>query len=76
MYTVMIVDDDLPVLEFLSSAIKWEELGFRLTGAFENPLDALEAGRKAKTDVLISDIGMPEMNGLDLIRSLREGTLM
>ncbi|MCY9661370.1 helix-turn-helix domain-containing protein [Paenibacillus chondroitinus] len=73
MYTVMIVDDDLPVLEFLSSAIKWEELGFRLTGAFENPLEALEAGRRAKTDVLISDIGMPEMNGLDLIRSLREG---
>ncbi|MBP1965880.1 helix-turn-helix domain-containing protein [Paenibacillus aceris] len=73
MYTVMIVDDDLPVLEFLSSAIKWEELGFRLAGAFENPLDALEAGRQTKTDVLISDIGMPEMNGLDLIRTLREG---
>lgn len=40
--------------------------------AYENPLDALEAGRIAKTDVLISDIGMPGMNGLELIRSLRE----
>lgn len=72
MYSVIIVDDDLPVLEFLSMAIPWEKLGFRLAGAYENPLEALEAGRQVKTDVLISDIGMPEMNGLDLIRSLRE----
>lgn len=72
MYTVMIVDDDLPVLEFLKTAIKWEQLGYQLTGAYENPLDALKAGRIAGTDVLISDIGMPGMNGLELIRSLRE----
>ncbi|MGG1552933.1 response regulator transcription factor [Paenibacillus ferrarius] len=72
MYTVMIVDDDLPVLAFLQTTIKWEELGYRLTGAYANPLEALQAGKLAKTDVLISDIGMPEMNGLELITSLRE----
>jgi two-component system response regulator YesN len=72
MYSVVIVDDDLPVLEFLKTSIKWAELGYTLIGAYENPLDALEAGRQDKTDVLISDIGMPGMNGLELIGHLRE----
>lgn len=72
MYSVMIVDDDLPVLEFLEASIQWEQLGFRLVGAYHDSTEALEAGRKDKTDVLISDIGMPGLNGLELIRSLRE----
>ncbi|MEK3913405.1 helix-turn-helix domain-containing protein [Paenibacillus sp. FSL H7-0331] len=76
MYSVMIVDDDLPVLEFLETSIKWSELGFRLAGTYDDPLEALEAGRKDKTDVLISDIGMPGLNGLELIRSLRENHSM
>ncbi|SFK81602.1 two-component system, response regulator YesN [Paenibacillus sp. 1_12] len=76
MYSVMIVDDDIPVLEFLEASIKWEELGFRLAGTYHDPLEALEAGRKDKTDVLISDIGMPGLNGLDLIRALRENHSM
>ena len=48
MYSVIIVDDDLPVLEFLKTSIKWAELGYTLTGAYENPQDALEAGRQQK----------------------------
>lgn len=76
MYSVMIVDDDIPVLEFLEASIKWEELGFRLAGTYHDPIEALEAGRKDKTDVLISDIGMPGLNGLDLIRALRENHTM
>jgi two-component system response regulator YesN len=76
MYSIMIVDDDLPVLEFLETSIKWSELGFRLVGTYDDPLEALEAGRKDKTDVLISDIGMPGLNGLELIRSLRENHSM
>ncbi|NQX61404.1 helix-turn-helix domain-containing protein [Paenibacillus qinlingensis] len=72
MYTVMIVDDDIPVLEFLKTTIQWEELGYQLTGVYASPLDALKAGQRTKIDVLISDIGMPEINGLELIKSLRE----
>lgn len=72
MYTVMIVDDDIPVLEFLKTTIKWETLGYQLTGVYASPLDALKAGQQTKTDVLISDIGMPGINGLELIKSLRE----
>lgn len=71
MYKTILVDDDLPVLEFLSSAVNWSKLGFELAGAYSNPLDALAAAKLHKPDVLITDIGMPEMNGIDLIRALR-----
>ncbi|WP_165971885.1 helix-turn-helix domain-containing protein [Paenibacillus piri] len=71
MYSVRIVDDDLPVLEFLTTSIGWEELGFQLEGTYQDPIEALEAARLGGTDVLISDIGMPELNGLELIGRLR-----
>jgi two-component system, response regulator YesN len=71
MYSVMLVDDDLPVLEFLAGAVDWTGLGFRLAGTFQNPLEALAAAGEVGPDVLITDIGMPEMDGIELIRVLR-----
>ncbi len=73
MYSVMLVDDDLPVLEFLAGAVDWTGLGFRLAGTFQNPLEALAAAGEAPPEVLITDIGMPEMDGMELIRVLRTG---
>ncbi|WP_245891208.1 response regulator transcription factor [Desmospora activa] len=69
---MMLVDDDYPVLEFLSEAIDWESLGMVLQGTYENGATALEAAARAMPDILITDIGMPRMNGLDLIQRLRE----
>lgn len=71
MYSVMLVDDDLPVLEFLAGAVDWAGLGFRLAGTFQNPLEALAAAGEVGPDILITDIGMPEMDGMELIRVLR-----
>ncbi|RAU92255.1 helix-turn-helix domain-containing protein [Paenibacillus sp. YN15] len=68
MYSVMLVDDDLPVLEFLAGAVDWTGLGFRLAGTYQNPLEALAAAGETRPDVLITDIGMPEMDGIELIK--------
>ncbi|TLS51851.1 response regulator [Paenibacillus antri] len=72
MYKVMLVDDDYPVLELLSEAIDWERLGLTLEGAYENGLEALEAADPDMPDILITDIGMPKMDGLELIQRLKE----
>ena len=72
MYKVMLVDDDYPVLELLSEAIRWEELGLLLTGCCENGAAALEAAERDMPDILVTDIGMPKMDGLELIRRLKE----
>ncbi|MCZ8519413.1 MULTISPECIES: response regulator transcription factor [Paenibacillus] len=72
MYKVMLVDDDYPVLEFLAGSIPWEQLGLTLIGTYENGAVALEAAQKGMPDIVVTDIGMPRMNGLELIRALKE----
>ncbi|WP_028609400.1 response regulator transcription factor [Paenibacillus harenae] len=71
MYKVMLVDDDYPVLELMSYAINWEQLGLKVIGLYENGASALEAAASDMPDILITDIGMPKMDGLELIRQLK-----
>ncbi|GIO32655.1 MULTISPECIES: AraC family transcriptional regulator [Paenibacillus] len=72
MYQAMLVDDDYPVIELLSETIDWDGHGFTLSGAYENGEEAWEVARKQPPDVLITDIGMPRMNGLELIARIKE----
>jgi two-component system response regulator YesN len=72
MYKVLLVDDDYPVLEFLSGAIQWEAFGLQLLGCCENGAIALEQAKAEMPDILITDIGMPKMNGIELIGLLKE----
>ncbi|RAV05085.1 helix-turn-helix domain-containing protein [Paenibacillus sp. YN15] len=72
MYKVMLVDDDYPVLELLSEAIPWDRLGVELMGVYENGAVALEAAQTVMPDIVVTDIGMPRLNGLELIRALKE----
>jgi two-component system response regulator YesN len=68
----MLVDDDYPVLELLSLSIPWTELGLRLVGLCENGNHALTMAETEMPDILITDIGMPLMDGIELIRLLKE----
>lgn len=72
MYKVMLVDDDYPVIELLSESIRWGELGFTLMGTHENGAAAWEHAQQEMPDILITDIGMPKMNGLELSARIKE----
>ena len=72
MYKVMLVDDDYPVLEFLSEIVDWETLGLRLQSIHENGASALDYALIEMPDILITDIGMPKMNGLELAKRMKE----
>lgn len=72
MHKVMLVDDDYPTVEYLSEAIPWEHLGLQLIGLYENGLSAFEAAQKNMPDILITDIGMPKMDGMELTRRLKQ----
>lgn len=72
MLKMMLVDDDYPVLEFLQVSIPWNELGLKLIGSYDNGIDALKHAEEEMPDILITDIGMPHMNGLELIEQLRK----
>jgi len=71
MRKVFIVDDEPFILEGLHTVVDWEELGTQLCGKAYDGQEAFEQLQGAGADILITDIMMREMNGLELIRNLK-----
>jgi two-component system response regulator YesN len=71
MYKIMIVDDEAVVRQGIKSSIQWNEHGFELIGDYVNGRDALEAIELHKPDLVLSDIYMPFMDGLELTRQIQ-----
>lgn len=72
MYSILIVDDEPIVKIALRSILPWEEQGFFICGTASNGLEAMALIEKHQPDVIITDLKMPEMDGLELIRTLKE----
>ena len=71
MYSLVIVDDELVVRDGLAYHFPWEKHGFKVKAVFACPKQALTFLTKNTTDVLLTDIRMPFMSGLDLIRQVK-----
>lgn len=72
MYKILIVDDEPLILEGFHSLINWWDYELEIVGQALNGLDALEILQNNPIDILITDIRMPEMNGLELIRQAKK----
>lgn len=72
MYTLLIVDDEPLVRNSISTIIDWDSLGFTEIYQAEDGIEALEACRKYKVDLVLTDIVMPFMDGLELSKELGE----
>ncbi|HEX3028566.1 MAG TPA: response regulator transcription factor [Clostridia bacterium] len=72
MYKVFIADDDPYILEGIRHILRWEEFGIEIIGTASNGFEALEALKKHPADILITDIKMPKMDGLELIKRVRD----
>lgn len=68
---VLVVDDEPLARIGMRSIVPWEENGFTLVGEAKNGVEALELARKYRPDLILSDIVMPEMDGLTFIREVR-----
>lgn len=71
MYRVILVDDERLILEGLSRVVIWQELGCEVIGTAQDGREGLELIRKNKPDIVISDIRMPNMDGLAMLAALR-----
>lgn len=69
---VMIVDDEPKVREGLTRLIPWEAYGYMIAGTAANGFEALEKYDELRPDLVVADIRMPGMDGLQLIQKLRE----
>ena len=69
MTKILIVDDEIDILDFLSYNLKKE--GFDVSTA-SNGMDALDIANKTRPELIILDIMMPELDGIEVCRRLRE----
>jgi len=66
--TLLVVEDEIPILRFLRTSL--QASGFGVLEARDGRL-AIELAAKRKPDVILLDLGLPDMDGIALIRALR-----
>lgn len=71
MYKLILADDEEDVREGLLQLIDWENVGFTVADTAENGKEAAEMVEKHVPDVVVTDIQMPFMNGLQLAEWIR-----
>ena len=70
-YTILLVDDEEEVIQAIIRKINWEELGFSVVGYADNGIKALEMIEESQPDVVMTDIKMPYMDGMELCSHIR-----
>lgn len=75
MYQVLIVDDEPIVKIALRSMLDWGSLGFHICGTASNGQEALEMAERMHPDLIICDLKMPVMDGIDLIRTAKDRSM-
>lgn len=71
MYKVIIADDDFLVRTYLKQMIDWKANGFTIAGDAKNGKEALRLIEQERPALIITDICMPVLDGIGLIRELR-----
>lgn len=72
MVKLVVADDEERVCRLIVALGDWEKVGIQVVGTASNGIQALELIRKQKADILITDIRMPGLNGMELIQKVRE----
>lgn len=75
MYKVLIVDDEKFVIKSLIATINWNEFNFEIVGQASNGIKAFEYIIDLKPDLVFTDVKMPGLGGLELIKKVNEASL-
>ena len=70
-YTVLLVDDEEEVIQVILKKLDWEQLGFSVVGYACNGVKAFEMVEEYQPDVVMTDIKMPYMNGMQLSHRIK-----
>ena len=71
MYRVVLVDDERLIIRGLSTVVPWAELGCEVTGTAHDGMAGLELIRRQRPDIVLTDIRMPNMDGLTMLAAIR-----
>ena len=72
MYRVVIADDERAIRTGLQIIVDWNKLGFEIAGCASDGEEALQMLLKQNIDVLVTDIRMPRLSGLQLVKKVQE----
>lgn len=72
MKKVMLAEDEELILQGIRCIIDWEEISMEVVSMAHNGYEALELFEKEPVDILVTDVEMPKMDGLELIREIRK----
>lgn len=72
MYTVILVDDEPVVREGLEYIIDWEKEDFKIIGSASNGIEGLKEIEEKQPDLVITDIKMPGLNGLEMVEKAKK----
>ena len=71
MLNILIVDDEQIVRIYLQSVINWQEEGCKVVGVCKNGAEALAFLKNNQVDVVLTDLKMPKMNGIELMAEMK-----
>jgi two-component system response regulator YesN len=72
MYKVLIVDDDILARNYLVTLIPWQAFDFRIAGQATNGSEAMMFIEASKPDIVLLDMNMPGMSGVELCKWMQE----
>lgn len=72
MIKVLVVEDEFMVRKLIIQLLPWNEMGFSVVGEAEDGLDAFQKVEELQPDVVLMDINIPEINGLELTKKVKD----
>lgn len=72
MMKVLIADDEKKVAKLICQLVDWQQWGLEVMGVVHDGRQALELIRSEKPDIVITDIRMPGLNGIELIQEVQK----
>ena len=72
MYKVLIVDDEKRICSLINAIVDWDGLGLKVVGCAYDGIEAISMIHEKSPDIVITDIRMPEIDGIEIIRQAQE----
>ncbi len=75
MLSVLIVEDEYIVGQLIIKLVDWDKLGLELLGVADNGIEALDIILSERPDIVIADIRMPGIDGLEVIERVNKARI-
>ena len=72
MFKIILADDEPIIIKGMQKMIEWEKLNAEIVAEAGNGAELLEKIREFEPDIVISDVAMPKMTGLDVIKEIQD----